>query len=281
MGARRTTRHARRPASSGRLRTPIQNVRPSYYLHFDTHIPRRKGASTRSSNGSDSPPNSVPTSSPSTTNEPDHSGHQFGPDSPEVRAAVTHHVDACVGKLKRDLDALHTLPIDLIVVSDHGPEKVQDAWIHIDKYADLTIFETDGAFLYPKGDQRLKPRPPPRSMKQLKKADSRFIVYRRAQVPVDLDFNQNPREGGPVIVPAGPYIIRAHAPVWHDHIPDRRHCGIHGYDPAAMKSMRAIFYAIGPDIRPDTTVKPFENANIHLAVAQICSASTHPKSTAA
>ena len=36
-----------------------------------------------------------------------------------------------------------------------------------------------------------------------------------------------------------------------------------------MKSMRAIFYAIGPDIRPDSTVKPFENVNVYPLIAQI------------
>ena len=44
---------------------------------------------------------------------------------------------------------------------------------------------------------------------------------------------------------------------------------MHGYDPATMKSMRAIFYAVGPDIRPDSTVKPFENVNVYPLIAQI------------
>ena len=55
--------------------------------------------------------------------EPDHEGHEFGPDAPETKAAV-HKVDALVGQLKQDLDATH-LPIDLVVVSDHGMVKVQ------------------------------------------------------------------------------------------------------------------------------------------------------------
>ncbi len=50
--------------------------------------------------------------------EPDHEGHQFGPDAPETRAAV-HKMDALIGKLKAALDVTG-LPIDLVVVSDHG-----------------------------------------------------------------------------------------------------------------------------------------------------------------
>jgi alkaline phosphatase D len=47
--------------------------------------------------------------------------------------------------------------------------------------------------------------------------------------------------------------------------------GMHGYDPATMKSMRAIFYAEGPDIRPGATVKPFENVNVYPLIAHILS----------
>jgi predicted AlkP superfamily pyrophosphatase or phosphodiesterase len=243
----------------------IQGVRPSYYLHFDTKFPDEKRID-QVIEWLKLAPEQRPHFITLYYAEPDHSGHEFGPDSPEVRAAV-QHVDGLVGKLKRDLDALH-LPIDLIVVSDHGMEKVQGTWIDVDKYADLTNFDTDGAFLYPKGDAAEAEAAAEKAYNQLKKADSRFIVYRRAKVPAALDFNQNPREGDPVIVPTGPYLIRAHAP-YEVTSPRPPPVGMHGYDPATMMSMRAIFYAVGPDIRPDSTVKPFENVNVYPLIAQI------------
>ena len=51
----------------------------------------------------------------------DHAGHAFGPDAPETKAAV-HKVDDLVGTLHRKLVATG-LPIDLVVVSDHGMVK--------------------------------------------------------------------------------------------------------------------------------------------------------------
>ena len=36
-----------------------------------------------------------------------------------------------------------------------------------------------------------------------------------------------------------------------------------------MKSMRAIFYAIGPDIRPGAKVRPFENVDVYPFIAKI------------
>ncbi len=245
----------------------IQDIRPSYYLHFDTHFPDEERID-QVIEWLKLPPEKRPHFITLYYYEPDHSGHQFGPDSPEVRAAVLH-VDGLMGKLKADLDTLH-LPIDLIVVSDHGMAKVQGTWIDLDQYADLSNFDIDGALLYPKGDPAEAEATAEKAYNQLKKADSRFIVYRRAKVPAALDFNQNPREGDPVIVPTGPYIIRAHAPTPDPGKPERpAPKGMHGYDPATMKDMRAIFYAVGPDIRPDSTVRPFENVNVYPLIAQI------------
>ncbi len=243
----------------------IQGVRPSYYLHFDTHYPDEKRIG-QVIEWLKLPPGQRPHFITLYYYQPDHSGHEFGPDSPEVRDAV-HHVDDLVGKLKAQLDDLH-LPIDLIVLADHGMARVEGDWITLDQYADLTNFDTDGALLYPKGDATAAETEAAHAYEQLKKADGRFIVYRRAKVPINLDFNQNPREGDPVIVPTGPYIFRAHAP--DPSKPERpAPKGMHGYDPATMKTMRAIFYATGPDIRPGVTVKPFENVNVYPLVAHI------------
>ena len=99
------------------------------------------------------------------------------------------------------------LPIDLVVVSDHGMVKVQGGWINLDKLADLSGFETAGALLYGKTEEDRV-----RVYNQLKKASSQFMVYRRKNVPAGLDYNQNSREGDPIVVATGPYAIRAHAP---------------------------------------------------------------------
>jgi alkaline phosphatase D len=80
-----------------------------------------------------------------------------------------------------------------------------------------------------------------------------------------LHYNTNAREGDPVIVPNGPYSIRAHGN--DDDLPPE--LGAHGYDPRAMKSMRALFLAVGPDIRPGSKLEPFENVNIYPLVAKI------------
>ena len=107
-----------------------------------------------------------------------------------------------------------------------------------------------------------------RAYQKLKAADGSFTVYRRAHMPAWLHDNSNPRAGDPIVVPQGPYAIRAHAPGAgeQDRPPNK---GMHGYDPRQMPEMKAIFYAVGPDIRPGVALKPFDNVNIYPFIARI------------
>jgi alkaline phosphatase D len=193
--------------------------------------------------------------------KPDHEGHEFGPDAPETKAAVLK-VDGLVGKLKAALDSTG-LPIDLVVVSDHGMARVEDGWITLDKFADLTGFEDVGTLLYGKTEEDRV-----RVYNQLKKASSQFIVFRRKDVPAGLNYNQNPRAGDPVVIATGPYAIRAHEPPGGK--PDQPpNPGMHGLDPRRVPQMKATFFAAGPDIVSGKTVAPFENVNLFPWMAHL------------
>ena len=199
----------------------------------------------------------------------DHNGHEFGPDAPQTKAAV-HKLDDLIGKLKSGLDSTK-LPIDLVVVSDHGMVKEQGDWITLDSFADLSGFDTSGPLLYGKSDEEDN-----RVYDQLKKASSQFVVYRRKNVPANLDYNENLREGDPVIIPTGPFAIRAHGPATGK--PDRAPtAGMHGFDPHKMPEMKASFFAAGPDLVHGRTVMPFENVNLYPWLAHLLGL-TPPKS---
>lgn len=203
----------------------------------------------------------------------DHASHAHGPDAPETRAAV-ERVDGLVGKLKVRLDGLEVdgkkLPIDLIVVSDHGMVKVEGPWINLDAYADLSNFDTVGPLLYGKTEADRQA-----AYEKLKKASEKFQAYRRKDVPAGLHYNENPREGDPVIVPTGPYAIRAHAPPAGKA--EDGPVGQHGFDPRTMPEMKASFFAEGPDLVRGKTVAPFENVNLYPWIAHLLGL-TPPKS---
>jgi alkaline phosphatase D len=193
----------------------------------------------------------------------DHAGHEFGPDAAETRAAALK-VDGLMGKLHTALKATG-LPVDMVVISDHGMVKVEGPWVTLDQFADLTGFEAAGPLLYGKTEADRA-----RVYDKLKNASGKFKAYRLKDVPAGLHYNENPREGDPVIVATGPYAIRAHAPAAGSARADSPPTvGAHGFDPRQMLEMKASFFADGPDILPGKTVKPFENVNLYPWIAHM------------
>jgi alkaline phosphatase D len=140
---------------------------------------------------------------------------------------------------------------------------VDPPWITLDKFADLAGFDAVGPLLYGKTEEDRV-----RVYNQLKKASSQFVVYRLKNVPAGLNYNQNPREGDPVVIATGPYAIRAHGPPAgkEDRAPT---LGMHGFDAQKIPQMKASFFAAGPDIVAGKTVAPFENVNLYPWLAHL------------
>jgi predicted AlkP superfamily pyrophosphatase or phosphodiesterase len=238
----------------------IQGKRPSYYLHYDDKFDDEKRidivvewlklpAALR--------PHFITLYYPNV----DHAGHTYGPDSDEVRAAV-HHLDTMMGELQAKLAALH-LPIDLVVVADHGMVTLENDPVTLSDFADLSNFHTDGSLLYAKSDADAE-----KTYEEFRAhPDSRFSAYRRANTPPELHFDTNPREGDPVIVPNGPFAIRAVSSPEHGDT-HKAHGG-HGFNPRTMPQMKAIFFAAGPDIKAGVRLEPFENVNLYPFMAKM------------
>jgi predicted AlkP superfamily pyrophosphatase or phosphodiesterase len=237
----------------------IAGVRPSYYLKFDDHYPEPERIDQVIA-WLKLPEAQRPHLITLYYSDVDHAGHEYGPDAPETAAAV-HHLDDLMGTLA---DKLHAtgLPVDLIIVADHGMARTNPDWITLDKYADLSGFTTDGPLLY-SNDEALKQKTY-LALKAAAEKDPRFSVYRRKDMPAKLHDDANPRTGDPVVVPNGPYAIRAHA--MGNRPPTT---GSHGYDPSQVKEMRAIFFAEGPAFNPGVTLPPFENVDVYPLIAHI------------
>jgi predicted AlkP superfamily pyrophosphatase or phosphodiesterase len=238
----------------------IAGARPSYYLKYDEKVPDEERVD-QVVDWLKLPAAKRPHFVTLYFSEVDHAGHEYGPDAPETRAAV-RHVDSMIGTLRAHLAKLH-LPIDLVVVSDHGMATEQGGWIDLDQYVDFTGVETAGSLMYPDSEQEAA-----KLYAKLRIVSNKFKVYRRDRMPAELDYTGEPRIGDPVVVPTGPYSIRVHGPAdsVRDHPPNK---GVHGYDPGSVPEMRAIFYAEGPDIRKGTRLKSFENVNVYPFLAEI------------
>ena len=237
----------------------IQGKRPSYYLHFDDKFDDKKRVDQVVA-WLKLPAELRPHFITLYYSNVDHAGHVYGPDSEEVRAAV-HHLDEMVGDLQGKIAKLH-LPVDLIVVADHGMVTLQGGPVILSDVADLSNFHTEGSLLYAKPDADVQET----YEEFLTHPDPRFKVYRRADLPTSLHFDANPREGDPVVVPTGPFAIRANAATTDG---DHKSRGAHGFNPRTMPEMKAIFFAFGPDIRSGVQLRPFENVNIYPFLAKI------------
>ena len=104
-------------------------------------------------------------------------------------------VDAEIGRLEAGLAKLK-LPVDVIVLADHGMIKVEGAWIDLDQYFDASLLEkSEESFIYAKSEADAA-----KIYDSLNGKSDKFRVYRRGLMPESLHFDGNPREGDPVVV---------------------------------------------------------------------------------
>lgn len=238
----------------------IEGVRPSYYLKFDRTIPNGDRVQ-QVLKWLGLPPEERPHFITLYFSDTDDAGHQYGPDSPQVAQAV-RELDYEIGTLISGIAHLK-LPVDVFVVADHGMTTTRDGVVQLEQYGldPSALRNATGQYLYAKSDGDAQ-----KVYDDLRAKSDKFVVYRRAQVPAHLHFDSNPRAGDPIVVARGPFLIRAggSAPA-----PNRAQAGSHGYDPALLPEMKAIFCAAGPDIRPGTRLPAFENVDLYPLIAKI------------
>ncbi|HXN28718.1 MAG TPA: ectonucleotide pyrophosphatase/phosphodiesterase [Candidatus Acidoferrales bacterium] len=243
----------------------IQSTLPTYYMKYDAKFPNRQRVE-QVLRWLQLPPERRPHFITLYFSDVDSAGHAHGPDSPEVAGAV-REVDDEIGRLVEGVAKLN-LRVDVIVLADHGMAQVEGDWINLSESFDTRLLEKSAeSFMYPRSEAAAE-----KVFAALDGKSDKFKVYRNGQVPAGLHFDGNLREGDPVVVATGPYLIRVNAPpagagdAMHPAGPP---AGMHGYDPAHMAEMKAIFFAAGPDIRRGEKVPPFENVNLYPLVARI------------
>jgi alkaline phosphatase D len=230
----------------------IGGVRPSYRYKYDGSVPDEERVA-RVEGWLKLPEKDRPHFITLYFSDTDSAGHRFGPDSPEEAAAV-HHVDTLIGGLWKDIQAL-SLPVDLIVVSDHGMQSTQ-GFVNLGDYADLSKVrvENSGAFALIYAPDHATAE---QTYLALKGKSPKFDVYRRAEVPAGLHYSDNERIGDLVVIAREPVILMTQKPT------QDLEKGEHGYDPAQFRTMHGIFYRAGA--RPE----PFVNVEIVPFIAKI------------
>jgi len=207
-------------------------------------------------------------------------GHGFGPETPEVQAAVTE-VDGYVGQILAGLEARGLLETtNVLVVSDHGMARIDpDALIAIDQWIDFdTIYSPTmegrwGASPQPYVNIFGDPDAIEAAYQALEGVHPHLRVWKKGEMPDHYHFDHPTR--GPdlfVLADAGWSVtapslaVTPRAPIPGNH-------GYDNHDPV----MGALFVAAGPRFEAGVHTPAFENVNLYGVMA--CALGLEPAQT--
>ena len=192
--------------------------------------------------------------------EPDASGHQYGPESEEVKKCLVdldHMLAEFTGKLKQ-------LPcfsgIDFIVVSDHGMEATNRIRsVNLSDYLDKTWFSqikgSSPVLMFKVKDENRQ-----KAFNALKLIPH-CRIWKSDEVPPALYYGKNPRTLDFVLLAENGWSVKLKD---DDQIPE----GSHGYDPDDRK-MHSIFYAAGPSFKNGYAANGINTIDIYPLISRL------------
>ena len=198
----------------------------------------------------------------------DSAGHRFSPDSSQVDLAI-QDVDEALGLLFKEIEK-SPLPINIIVVSDHGMETItKNKYLYLDDYISLEGVRVVGkgshSLLYVDNQKRRQ-----NIYKKLKKVKP-IHIYPREKMPKSYGYSNNPRIGDFVLSMDPGYYLELSRP--YEGVPRQEigsgPWGTHGYDTQKSSRMRGVFFAKGPHIKPLGEIEAFENIHIYPLIMDI------------
>ena len=233
----------------------IEGVRPTYWKNYDYTIPFEKRLDELAG-WLKLPVEQRPAIITFYFEETNSAGHKFGPDSPELAAAVKlldSHLGAMLDRLKADGQV-----VNLVIVSDHGMTNLSlNRVVVLDDYLDPALVQVD-FFGSAAGVRPLDGNAA--SVVRALSALPHAKVYLTKDMPAHFHFSPNPRIPPVWIVPDEGWEIETRA---HFKIVRSKYLkGDHGYDPA-LESMRGILIANGPSFKRGVVIDPVENIHIY------------------
>lgn len=196
----------------------------------------------------------------------DKMGHNHGPDSAELNAAVAQ-ADGAIGLLLQQLTAVGIAErVNLIIVSDHGMAPVApENYVLSEQMVDprlgrwVSLGQSAG-FLPHRGHVQA-------AEAQLLGRHDHYQCWRREELPTHWRYGSHPRVP-PIVcqMDEGWDAIGPGALEWRQGLTGMR--GSHGYDPA-LPSMRTIFIAHGPAFAAGRVLPPIASVDVYPLLAQL------------
>ena len=233
----------------------IEGVRPTYWKNYDYTIPFEKRLDELAG-WLKLPAEQRPAVITFYFAETNSAGHKFGPDSPELTAAVKL-LDAHLGAMQERLKADGQV-VNLVIVSDHGMTNLSvNRVVVLDDYLDPAFVQVD-FFGSAAGVRPLDGNAD--SVVRALSALPHAKAYLTKDMPAHFHFSANPRIPPVWIVPDEGWEIetRAHFKV----VRGKYLKGDHGFDPA-LDNMHGILIANGPSFKRGVVIDPVENVHIY------------------
>ncbi|NCD69919.1 alkaline phosphatase family protein [Mucilaginibacter agri] len=196
--------------------------------------------------------------------EVDHQGHKYGPDAPETDKAV-HFVDSAIYELTKAVKTTG-LDVNFVVVSDHGMTNVNREHtpvtpsIALDTTKFIRADEGELIHLYAKKPEYIQP-----AYDEIKAQAKGYQVYLRSDIPAAWHYGAKDDWHNRI----GDILLVANWPTAFNNYKGKLNPGAHGYDPAVVKDMHAIFYAWGPNFKKNLTIPAFKNVDIYPMIVAL------------
>lgn len=242
----------------------IHGVRPDHWIPFDDSLTSRARVDKLLSWIDEAGPK--PVFDTLYFDAVDHAGHEFGPDSPEVNAAL-REVDDALGYLIAQLRQRGLYDrMNLIVLSDHGMADVpRGNIVFADQETDLDALDAVSfgvmATFNPKPD-----RDSSAAVARLLGPHEHMRCYRKEDLPARLNYGTHRRVPALLCLADTGWAITSHEQLAKRNGPMSR--GEHGYD-NLDPTMRALFVAHGPSIGHGVTIAPFPNVDVYPLLAHL------------
>ncbi|XP_033738206.1 uncharacterized protein LOC117325827 isoform X2 [Pecten maximus] len=257
----------------------VNGTFPTYHKKYDSKV----GYNTRVEQVLDWLTNEKPDFISLYFDEPDKTGHKYGPDNIVKIGLALERVDAAIGQLMEGLwhRGLHNC-VNILLIADHGMSSIScDRLVKMQDYlsnaalSKMHLFE--GTFgrinnLYYQKSSRSKMSPvldpvPMLDIMANLTCHPHFKVFSKSSLPKRHHYANNPRIDDIIIDVENEWLVTERSPKTSSQ---RVSCtgGNHGYD-NTYKSMQALFLAHGPAFNLNLTVKPFENIELYNLMTDV------------
>lgn len=243
---------------------PIHNTTPSYFMNYNSSVSFEE----RLNNITMWLSNSNPPVTFATLywEEPDASGHKYGPEDKDNMCSVLKKIDDLIGDLVHKLKMLGLWEnLNVIITSDHGMAQCsKDRLINLDlciNRSDYTLIDlTPVAAILPKINKT-------EVYNKLKNCSSHLNVYLKEDIPARFHYQHNSRIQPVVLVADEGWTIVLNK--------SSTRLGDHGYD-NSLPSMHPFLAAHGPAFHKGYKYNTINNVDIYPMMCHILGLEPHP-----